>query len=53
MNNNFIKMATIEVELYNWHSKKNNDNKLIKNKMYDFKYNTFKRCMNSMFTLSL
>ena len=26
-NNNFIKMATIAVELYNWHSKTTNDNK--------------------------
>ena len=32
-NNNFIKMATIAVELYNWHSKTTNDNKLIKTKI--------------------
>ena len=32
-NNNFIKMATIAVELYNWHSKTINDNKLIKTKI--------------------
>ena len=32
-NNNFIKMATIAVELYNWYSKTTNDNKLIKKKI--------------------
>ena len=31
--NHFIKMATIAVELYNWHSKTTNDNKLIKTKI--------------------
>ena len=30
---NFIQMATIAVELYNWHSKTTNDNKLIKKKI--------------------
>ena len=41
-------MSTIAVELYNWHSKTTNDNKLIKTK-YDLKYNKFKRCMYIMF----
>ena len=41
-------MATIAVELYNWHSKTTNDNKLIKTK-YDLKYNKLKSCMYIMF----
>ena len=31
--NNFIKTATTAVELYNWHSKTTNANKLIKTKI--------------------
>ena len=41
-------MATIAVELYNWHNEITNDNKLIQ-KYYDLKHNKFKRCMNIMF----
>ena len=51
-NNNVIKMATIAVELYNWHSKTTNGDNLIKKK-YDLKYNKIKRCMNVMFKVML